>query len=98
MEHQDDIHERLAEDLRAGSVRRDRELAKFFWRGSHDASLVHRIGAGILGSWLFIMGLVVGRMAFTKTNEDTAPLAIAALLLLYLGTRLIRNAVLRRPT
>jgi hypothetical protein len=97
MEHQDD-HEKLVSDLRAGSVRRDRELGKLLWHGSHDAPLVQRIGVSLLGLWLFMMGIVAESMAFRKTayKPDAPILVIMALIPFYLGVRLIRNAFLKR--
>jgi hypothetical protein len=73
-------------------------MAKFLWYGAHNAPLVQKIFVGLLGSWIFIMGLVFMRWAFTTTTKgDALPEGIIALLLLYLGARMVRNALLRHP-
>ena len=73
--------------------RSDRAIDEFLWRGSPDAKLVPRIGAGLLGSLLVGGGFLV--------LLDPSPPAVDwmgwlfAVLLILVGARVLLNAFRR---
>jgi hypothetical protein len=94
-DQQDDIHERLVEDLRADRLRRDHNLGKLAWYGAHDAPLVQRIGVCLIASVFIGLGLACLDDAITE-KRDALPMGIMSMLVLYGGTRIFRNGLLRR--